>query len=144
MIARLLAGSAVVRRSHRARGIVKDRFHLTFMINFLLDLISNLAILAVLLAAGCVVNRIRPGAYANGYLMFVVFIAVALLFDAALTFLVFADSQARYGRFSTTEAYVTRVAAYLTACGIAIGLSRVRSRKAAGRTGVRAVAGTSA
>ncbi|WP_240057150.1 hypothetical protein [Paraburkholderia azotifigens] len=144
MIARLLAGPAFVHRSHRARGIVNDRFHLNVMINYLLDLISNLAILAVLLAACCVVNRIRPDAGANGYLMFVAFVAVALLFDAVLTFLVFADSQTRYGKFSTTEAFMTRLAAYLTACGIAIGLSRMRSRRAAERTGARAVVGTSA
>ncbi|MBN3757002.1 hypothetical protein G3N95_28960 [Paraburkholderia sp. Tr-20389] len=142
MIARLLAGSAFTHRSHMARGIVKDRFHLTAMINFLLDLISNLAILAALLVVCCVVNKMRPDAYANGYLLFVAFVAVALLFDAALTFLVFADSQARYGKFSTTDAFATRSAAYLTACGIAIGLSRMRSRKAAERTDTRAVVGT--
>jgi hypothetical protein len=144
MIARLLAGSASAARSHTARGIVKDRFHLNVMINFLLDLISNLAILAVLLAACCVVNRIKPHVHANGYLLFIAFATIALLFDAALTFLVFADSMTRYGKFSTTDAFVTRVAAYLTACGVAVGLSRMRSRKAAGRAHARAVIGTSA
>jgi len=144
MIPRLLAGSAFTHRSNSASGIVNDRFHLNVMINFLLDLISNLAILAVLLAGCCIVNSMRPDACANGYLMFVVFAGVALLFDAVLTFLVFADSQARYGKFSTTDAFVARLAAYLTACGIAVGLSRIRSRKAAERTGARAVVGTSA
>ncbi|MGT2472237.1 hypothetical protein [Paraburkholderia terrae] len=55
------------------------------MINFLLDLISNLIILAVLLTACCVINWMRPDAKADGYLVFVVFVAIALLFDAALT-----------------------------------------------------------
>ncbi|WP_242684030.1 hypothetical protein [Paraburkholderia hospita] len=64
------------------------------MINFLLDLISNLIILAVLLTSCCVINWMRPDAKPNGYLVFVVFVAIALLFDAALTFLAFADSQA--------------------------------------------------
>ena len=73
MIPRLLAGSAFTHRSHSASGIVNDCFHLNVMINFLLDLISNLAILAVLLAGCCMVNRMRHDACANGYLMFVVF-----------------------------------------------------------------------
>jgi hypothetical protein len=101
------------------------------MINFLLDLISNLIILAVLVMVCSVVNKIKPDANANGYLLFVAVIGVALLFDAALTFLVFADSQARYGKFSTSQAFVLRLAAYVSACGIAIGLSRMRNRRAA-------------
>ncbi|EIN02075.1 hypothetical protein WQE_05747 [Paraburkholderia hospita] len=116
------------------------------MINFLLDLISNLIILAVLLTACCVFNWMRPDPKADGYLVFVVFVvsvAIALLFDAALTFLVFADSQARYGKFSTVQAFIPRLAAYVTACGIAIGLSRMRSRKAAGRADARRVIRTS-
>ena len=113
------------------------------MINFLLDLISNLIILAALLAACCVINWMRPDEKANGYRVFVVFVAIALVFDAALTFLVFADSQARYGKFSTTDAFLARMAAYLTASGIAVLLSRMRSRKEAGRAEARAVIRTS-
>ncbi|TCG09968.1 hypothetical protein BZM27_01405 [Paraburkholderia steynii] len=113
------------------------------MINFLLDLISNLIILAVLLTACCVINWMRPDAKADGYLVFVVFVAIALLFDAASTCLVFADSQARYGKFSTTQAFIPRLAAYVTASGIAIGLSHTRSRKAAGRADARTVIRTS-
>jgi hypothetical protein len=125
------------------RAFVKERFHLNVMINFLLDLISNLIILAMLLTACCVINWMRPDAKANGYRVFVVLVAIALLFDGALTFLVFADSQARYGKFSTVQAFIPRLAAYVTACGIAIGLSRMRSRKAAGRAGARTVIRTS-
>ena len=124
-------------------AFVKERSHLNVTINFLLDLISNLIILTVLLTACCVINWMRPDAKPNGYLVFVVFVAIALLFDAALTFLVFADSQARYGKFSTVQAFIPRLAAYVTACGIAIGLSRMRSRKAAGRADARTVIRTS-
>ncbi|WP_346779250.1 hypothetical protein [Burkholderia sp. Ac-20365] len=130
------------------RASNEERFHLTVMINFLLDLISNLVILAALLAACCAINWMRPDdAKVNGYRVFVVFVAIALIFDAALTFLVFADSQARYGKFSTTDAFVPRMAAYLSASGIAVLLSRMRSRKEAGRAEARAViraSGTSA
>jgi hypothetical protein len=112
------------------------------MINFLLDLISNLIILAVLLTACCVINWMRPDAKADGYLVFVVFVAIALLFDAALTFLVFADSQARYGKFNTIQAFIPRLAAYLTASGIAP--SGCRACAAARRPGAPAHAPSSA
>ena len=114
------------------------------MINFLLDLISNLVILAALLAVCCVINWMRPDVKLNGYRVFVVLVAIALVFDAALTFLVFADSQARYGKFSTTDAFLARMAAWLTASGVAVLLSRMRSRKVAGRADARAVIRTSA
>ncbi|WP_109482930.1 hypothetical protein [Paraburkholderia sp. C35] len=113
------------------------------MINFLLDLMSNLVILAALLATCCVINWMRPDVKANGYLVFVVLVAVALLFDVALTFLVFSDAQMRYGQFSTLEAFLPRLAAWLTSCAIALCLSRIRSRKAAGRAAARAVMGAS-
>ncbi|WP_245253948.1 hypothetical protein [Paraburkholderia sp. LEh10] len=127
----------------RRATLATQRFHLNVMINFLLDLISNLIILAVMLAACCVINWMKPDAKANGYLAFVVFVALALLFDAALTFLVFADSQARYGRFSTTGAFVARLAAYAAASAIAICLARVRSRKPAEASNKPPVIGTS-
>ena len=120
------------------RAFVKERFHLNVMINFLLDLISNLIILAMLLTACCVINWMRPDAKANGYRVFVVLVAVALLFDSALTFLVFADAQARYGQFSTTEAFISRAGAYLAACCVAVVLDRMHRRKAATRDGERA------
>jgi hypothetical protein len=138
MIAPLIAGAGGDTSATQSEKPTK-RFHLNVMINFLRDLISNLIILAVMLAACCIINLARPGAKANGYLVFVAFIAIALVFDAALSFLVFADSQARYGQFCTTQACMPRFAAYLTACAIAIGLARERSCKTAARTGASAV-----
>ncbi|MEX3931384.1 hypothetical protein AB4Y32_06110 [Paraburkholderia phymatum] len=121
-----------------------QRFDLNVMVNFLLDLISNLVILAVMLTVCSLFNGMRPGAKANGYLVFFVFIAIALAFDAALTFLVFADSQTRYGKFSTTESFMQRFAAYLTASGIAVCLARMRGRKASQGAQGSAVIQTSA
>jgi len=114
------------------------------MINFLLDLITNLIILAGLLTACWAINLSRPGAKVNGYRVFAVLIAIALLFDAALTFLVFADSQARYGQFSTTEAFMSRAGAYVIACCVAAVLERLHRRKAAARDDERAAVRTSA
>lgn len=62
----------------------------------------------------------RPGANADGYLAFAVFIIFAAILDAVLTFLVFAESHAHYGQFSTTEAFDQRFASYFTAAGIAL------------------------
>jgi hypothetical protein len=73
------------------------RFHSTNMTNFLFDLFSNLALLAFVLAACHLGNRLIPGASLNGSHIFAALAWVALLLDAALTFLVFADSQNRYG-----------------------------------------------
>jgi hypothetical protein len=103
------------------------------MLNFLLDLITNLIILALLLTACWAFNLARPDAKVNGYRVFVVLTTIAMLFDAALTFLVFADAQARYGQFSTTAAFVARAVAYVIACGVAILLERVHRRTASAR-----------
>ena len=91
------------------------RFHSISMTNFLFDLFSNLALLAFVLAACHLCNRLMPGASLNGPHVFTVLVLIALLFDTALTFLVFADSQSRYGQFSTPTAFFERACAYLLA-----------------------------
>ncbi len=93
------------------------RFHCTDMTNFLFDLFSNLALLAFVLAACHLCNRLMPDASLslNGSRVFTVLASIAFLFDAVLTFLVFADSQNRYGQFSTPVAFFERACAYLLA-----------------------------
>lgn len=90
------------------------------MLNFLLTLVLNLFILAALLGACYVINQAWPGANADGYLAFAVFIIFAAILDAVLTFLVFAESNAHYGQFSTTPAFDQRFASYFAAAGIAL------------------------
>ncbi|HEX7912724.1 MAG TPA: hypothetical protein VF534_32165 [Paraburkholderia sp.] len=85
------------------------------MTNFLFDLVSNLALLAFVLAACHLCNRLMPDASFNGARVFAVLALIAFLFDAALTFLVFADSRSRYGQFSTPAAFFERACAYLIA-----------------------------
>jgi hypothetical protein len=99
------------------------------MINFLLDLISNQDILAVVATVCCAINLTRTDVRLNGYHVFIGLVGAALLVDAALTFLVFADSQSRYGTFSTTHAFLQRAAAYLAACAIAFYFARLRTPK---------------
>lgn len=104
------------------------RFHFTAMTNFLFDFISNLALLAIVLAVCHLFNRAIPGATVNGSHIFVALVSVALLLDAALTFLVFADSQNRYGQFSTSTAFFERAGAYLLAIVAAFAWRRVSRR----------------
>ncbi|CAE6898376.1 hypothetical protein R69927_05236 [Paraburkholderia domus] len=106
-----------------------QRFHSVNMTNFLFDLVSNLALLAIVLSACHLCNRLVPGAALNGAHIFVALASAALLFDAALTFLVFADAQSRYGKFSTSSAFLERAAAYALAA-----ISALAWRYAARRT----------
>lgn len=96
------------------------RFHSIDMTNFLFDLASNLALLAIVLVAcnGC--NRLIPGAAIDGSRVFSALALAAMLLDAALTFLVFADSRTRYGQFSTPTAFFVRSAAYALAIVAAV------------------------
>jgi chromate transport protein ChrA len=85
------------------------------MTNFLFDLVSNLALLAIVLFACHLCNRLIPGAALNGSWVFAALTLAAVLLDAALTFLVFADARTRYGQFSTSSAFFARSAAYALA-----------------------------
>ena len=109
------------------------RFHYTDMTNFLFDLFSNLALLAFVLAASHLCNRLIPGASLNGSHIFSrIGIGCTTLLDAALTFLVFADSQNRYGQFSTSTAFFERACAYLLAIIDAFTWRRVAQRAKVG------------
>jgi hypothetical protein len=88
------------------------RFHSVNMTNFLFGLVSNLTLLATVLCVCHLCNRLVPGAALNGTHIFVALALTALLLDAALTFLVFADAQSRYGQFSTSSAFFERASAY--------------------------------
>ncbi|CAB3638930.1 hypothetical protein [Paraburkholderia rhynchosiae] len=85
------------------------------MTNFLFDLVSNLALLASVLIACHLGNRLIPGAALNGSHVFAALALAAVFLDAALTFLVFADARTRYGQFSTPSAFYVRSAAYALA-----------------------------
>jgi hypothetical protein len=100
------------------------------MTNFLFDLVSNLALLAIVRVACGICNRTVPRAALNGSYVFVALALTAILFDAALTFLVFADARTRYGQFSTSAAFFARSAAYGLAIIAAIAWRNVDRRKA--------------
>ena len=104
------------------------RFHSVNMTNFLFGLISNLVLLAIVLSICLVCNRLIPGATLNGPHIFVALASTALLLDAALTFLVFADAQSRYGKFSSSSAFFERGSAYAVAAIAALAWQHVARR----------------
>lgn len=110
------------------------RFHSVNMTNFLFGLVSNLAFLAIVLSACHLCNRLVPGATLNGPHIFVALASTALLLDAALTFLVFADAQSRYGKFSTSSAFFERGGAYTVAAIAALAWQYARRRVRHART----------
>jgi hypothetical protein len=110
------------------------RLHSVNMTNFLFDLLSNLALLAIVLIACHLFNRLAPGAALNGAHIFVALASTALLLDAALTFLVFADAQNRYGKFSTPAAFFQRASAYVLAAIAAFAWQYMTRRARAAKT----------
>jgi hypothetical protein len=91
------------------------------MTHFLFDLVSNLALLVIVQIACCLYNRFASGPAINGTDVFAALLLFAFLFDAALTFVIFADAQSRYGQYSSSDAFVERACAY----GLAIIVSFV-------------------
>ena len=114
------------------------------MFEFLLGLLSNLALLAAVLAVCCVVNRLWPDAPLDGARLFTTVAVCALIFDATLTFLVFADSQRRYGQFSTTGAFAERAGAYGLAAAASHAFARWRARRRRAHTATLAAVTASA
>jgi hypothetical protein len=101
------------------------------MNNFLFDLATNIVILATLLTACHLCNLARPDLALNGGYVHLMLASTALIFDAALTFLVFADARSRYGQFSTPGAFVERASAYTLVCALALYCARrTRLRRA--------------
>jgi hypothetical protein len=99
------------------------------MNSFLTDLLSNITLLAVVVAACRLINRFAPGLTLSGAHVFVGLVLFALVLDTTLTFLVFADAQSRYGQFSTPAAFAGRAAAYATAAGIVLAWQFVVRRR---------------
>jgi formate hydrogenlyase subunit 4 len=100
------------------------RTFFNLMSNFLFDLVANLVLLTMLLIVCHLCNVAKPELALNGGYIFVLLIVTAALFDAALTFLVFADAQSRYGKFSSTTEFIHRIVVYALASAIALLIAR--------------------
>lgn len=103
------------------------------MVNFLFYFTSNLGLLAAVLLACKLHNRLTSGRPVNGAMIFAALAASAFAFDAALTFLVFADAQTRYGQFSARAGFFERAGAYMLAIVAAFAWHRTVRRKRAAR-----------
>jgi hypothetical protein len=102
-----------------------QRAFFNFMSNFLFDLVANLALLTMLLIVCHLCNVAKPELALNGGYIFVLLIVTAAVFDAALTFLVFADAQSGYGKFSSTTEFLHRAAVYALTGSIALLIARL-------------------
>jgi chromate transport protein ChrA len=103
------------------------------MVNFLFDVVSNLALLEAALLVCGLYNRLTSGPAVNGARVFAALVCAALALDAALTFLVFADSQNRYGQFSAPAAFYQRAGAYVLSIVVAFAWQFLARRKRATR-----------
>ncbi|WP_322047883.1 hypothetical protein [Paraburkholderia sp. J67] len=109
------------------------------MYNFVCCLLSNLALLAAVQLASWFIRAMRPDLTVHGTRLFVGMIAIAFVFDAALTFLVFADAGGAWKVYHPVNAFYARAVAYALAVAVAFGLARRAGRAAARRdAGARA------
>lgn len=99
------------------------------MTNFLFDLLSNLALLAVVSMVCRLYNRFGSGAALSGPAIFIVLALTACVLDGLLTFLVFADAQNRYGQFVRPTSFFQRAGAYVLAIVIAFAWLRMSGRR---------------
>jgi hypothetical protein len=95
----------------------------------LFHLLWIVALLALALTVCCVINWLWPEESLDRLRVFVTVAIFALIFDAALTFLVFSDSQPRYGIYSSTIAFAGRACAYGLAATAGFCFARLRQQQ---------------
>ncbi|MDR3100822.1 MAG: hypothetical protein LBV73_27635 [Paraburkholderia sp.] len=103
------------------------------MYTFVRCLLSNLALLAAVQLACAIVRAMRPDLHVHGTRVFIGVVALAFVFDAALTFLVFADAGGPWREHKPAETFFARTTAYLLAAVLAIALARFGCRRSARR-----------
>ncbi|MGF6792056.1 hypothetical protein [Paraburkholderia sp. 35.1] len=101
------------------------------MTTFLFDLLSNLALFAIVSMACRLYNRFGSGAALSGPAIFIVLALAACVLDGLLTFVVFADAQNRYGQFALPTSFLQRAGAYALAIVIAFSWHRMSRRRRA-------------
>ncbi|CAG9236328.1 conserved membrane hypothetical protein [Paraburkholderia tropica] len=82
------------------------------MDNFVYCLVSNLVLLAGVQLVCWFIRAMRPDVRLHGTRVFVGMIALACVFDAALTFLVFADAGGAWRARQPVDSFFARAAAY--------------------------------
>ncbi|MFD1555291.1 hypothetical protein ACFSHT_06555 [Paraburkholderia silviterrae] len=103
------------------------------MYTFVCCLLSNLALLAAVQLTCGFVRAMRPDLRVRGTRVFIGVIALAFVFDAALTFLVFADAGGPWRNHKPADTFFARTTAYLLAAVLAVALARFGCRRSAHR-----------
>jgi hypothetical protein len=103
------------------------------MDNFVYCLVSNLALLAAVQLVCWFIRAMRPDVSVRGARVFVGMMVLACAFDAALTFLVFADAGGPWRERHPVEAFFPRAAAYVLSALFALVAGGLVSRRAADR-----------
>ncbi|QBQ96791.1 hypothetical protein [Paraburkholderia pallida] len=101
------------------------------MYTFVCCLLSNLALLAAVQLTCGIVRAMRPDLRVHGTRVYIGVIALAFVFDAALTFLVFADAGGPWRNHKPADTFLARASAYLLAAVLAIALARLGYRRSA-------------
>jgi hypothetical protein len=104
------------------------------MYTFVCCLLSNLALLAAVQLACWLIRAMRPDLTVRGTRVFIGMIALALVFDAALTFLVFADAGGPWRARNPEETFFERAAAYVLAAALAIAFARLAHKRSNARS----------
>jgi hypothetical protein len=100
------------------------------MYNFACCLFSNLVLLAVVQLVCWFIRAMRPDLRnVRGERVFIGMMVIACVFDAALTFLVFADASGPWQVYHPVSAFFARCLAYALAVGVALILALRATRR---------------
>ncbi len=99
------------------------------MHNFVCCLLSNLVLLAVVRLACWFIRAMRPDLRPHATRIFVGMMAILCVFDAALTFLVFAEAGGPWTIYHPVSAFFARTVAYALAVAVALALARRDARE---------------
>jgi hypothetical protein len=101
------------------------------MVNFICFLFWNLALLAAIRVGCWLVRCARPDIALNGTRVFPGLMAIALAFDTAVTFLVFAEAGGPWQVHNPSETYPERALAYVLAALLAVLAGRLTRHREA-------------
>ncbi|WP_322032355.1 hypothetical protein [Paraburkholderia sp. J76] len=99
------------------------------MVNFVCFLLWNLALLFAVRVGCWLIGCARPDVALNGTRIFVGLMSIALAFDTAVTFLVFADAGGPWQAHNPSETYPERAFAYALAALMALLIARHARRQ---------------
>jgi hypothetical protein len=99
------------------------------MYNFVCCLFSNLVLLAAVQGVCWFIRAMRPDLSVRGERVFIGMMVIAGVFDAALTFLVFAEASGPWQVYHPVSAFFARCVAYALAVAVALMLGRRATRR---------------